>query len=207
MPASVSVYPHALRLMQNGTIDVDSDTLKLALVTASYVYSGAHVFFSDITNEITGTGYTAGGTTISGVTLTTTLADAWATPWTAATVYTAGQVIRPSSANGYLYQCVVGGTSHATIEPTWSTTRGINNTDGTVTWLNIGRSVTVFDCANASWSNATISASGAILYEDTGVASTSGLILYNDFGEVKNSSDATFTVTIPTMGLLVSAAA
>jgi hypothetical protein len=37
-------------------------TLKLAIVTSAYtVDQGAHDFFNDITNEVSGTGYTAGG--------------------------------------------------------------------------------------------------------------------------------------------------
>jgi hypothetical protein len=37
-------------------------TLKLAIVTATYsVDQNLHDFFNDITNEVTGTGYTAGG--------------------------------------------------------------------------------------------------------------------------------------------------
>lgn len=37
-------------------------TLKLAFVTASYtVNQNTHAFFSDITNQVTGTNYTAGG--------------------------------------------------------------------------------------------------------------------------------------------------
>jgi len=39
-----------------------SGTLKLAIVTATYTPDqNLHGFFNDITNEVTGTGYTAGG--------------------------------------------------------------------------------------------------------------------------------------------------
>jgi hypothetical protein len=38
-----------------------TDTIQVALVTSSFTYNAAHEFFSDVTNEITGTGYTAGG--------------------------------------------------------------------------------------------------------------------------------------------------
>ncbi len=207
MAVTTSIYPSGLRLLQNGSIDLDTDTLKLALVSSSYTYSASHDYFNDITNEVTGsTGYTAGGAAITSPTLTTTLADSWATTWAVGTAYTVGQIVIPSTPNTYLYQCVVAGTSHGATEPTWSTTRGVNNTDNTVTWLNIGKSVTVFDCADVSWATATITARGAVLYEDTGVSSTSGLILFIDFGENITSTGATFTVTIPTIGLLLSAA-
>lgn len=43
-----------------------TDTIKLALATNTYVPDqDAHDFFADVTNEITGTGYTAGGATLA----------------------------------------------------------------------------------------------------------------------------------------------
>ena len=54
-----------------GDVTWASDTIKLALATSSYTPNqGTHEFFSDITNEISGTGYTAGGFTLTGATLT-----------------------------------------------------------------------------------------------------------------------------------------
>lgn len=48
-------------------IDWANDTIKVALCTSSYTPDqDNHVFFSDITNEITGTGYTGGGAALSG---------------------------------------------------------------------------------------------------------------------------------------------
>ena len=45
-------------------IDGDADTFKALLVTSSYTPNkGTHTRRSDITNEVTGTGYTAGGVT------------------------------------------------------------------------------------------------------------------------------------------------
>lgn len=46
------------------TIDYVNDTIKVALVTSSYTPAHTHEFFSDVTNEVTGTGYTAGGATL-----------------------------------------------------------------------------------------------------------------------------------------------
>ena len=44
---------------------VSTDTYKCALVTSSYTENRAtHTKFSDVTNEVTGTGYTAGGATV-----------------------------------------------------------------------------------------------------------------------------------------------
>ncbi len=52
----------------NGTrpIDWDTDTIKVMLVTSLYTPSATtHANKSDITNEVTGTNYTAGGNTLS----------------------------------------------------------------------------------------------------------------------------------------------
>lgn len=45
-----------------GAIDITTATLKMAIVASGYtVDQNLHDFFSDITNEVVGTGYTAGG--------------------------------------------------------------------------------------------------------------------------------------------------
>lgn len=53
----------------NGVIDFDTDTIKLALVTASYTPDAAnHDFFDDVSaNEVSGTNYSAGGITLANV--------------------------------------------------------------------------------------------------------------------------------------------
>ena len=58
------------------------------------------------------------------------------TAWVAATVYALGAVVVPTAGleNGFRYECTTAGTSHATTEPTWKTTEGETNTDGTVVW-------------------------------------------------------------------------
>lgn len=54
----------------NGNIDLDTDTIKVMLVTSSYTPVKTHNRRDDVTNEVTGTGYTAGGATLASVTLT-----------------------------------------------------------------------------------------------------------------------------------------
>lgn len=73
-------------------IDLDTDTIKVALCTSSYTPNqDTHDFRDDVTNEISGTGYTAGGATLAGVALTYDSATnevrvAWTDPtWTTAT--------------------------------------------------------------------------------------------------------------------------
>jgi hypothetical protein len=46
------------------------DTIKIAITTSAYTVDQAlHDFFNDITNEVSGTGYTAGGTALASKTL------------------------------------------------------------------------------------------------------------------------------------------
>lgn len=65
------IYNRALELWARGSIDFDTDTFKVMLTTSTYVENkDTHDFRNDVTNEVTGTGYTAGGNT---VTITVTL--------------------------------------------------------------------------------------------------------------------------------------
>ena len=53
--------------------------------------------------------------------------------WGANTVYAVGDFVKPTTYNDHTYLCTVAGTSGGT-QPTWSTTNGATQTDGTVTW-------------------------------------------------------------------------
>lgn len=65
------IYNSFKKDIQSGNINLSSDTIKVALVTSSYTPDqDAHTKFSDITNEVSGTGYTAGGAALSGLTVT-----------------------------------------------------------------------------------------------------------------------------------------
>lgn len=55
------VYNSCIRDAVVGNIDFDTDTFKMMLVTSTYTASKSHAKRSDITNEVTGTGYTTGG--------------------------------------------------------------------------------------------------------------------------------------------------
>jgi hypothetical protein len=64
------IYNSAIDDMARGAIDFDTDTFKAMLVTSTYTPNkDTHDFRDDVTNEATGTGYTAGGAT-STVTVT-----------------------------------------------------------------------------------------------------------------------------------------
>lgn len=56
------IYNRALELWARGQIDFDTDTFRVLLTTSGYTEDkDAHDFRNDVTNEVTGAGYTAGG--------------------------------------------------------------------------------------------------------------------------------------------------
>lgn len=59
------LYNSALEDALKADIDYAVDAFKVMLVTATYVPSNAHNFRSDVTNESSGTGYTAGGAAVT----------------------------------------------------------------------------------------------------------------------------------------------
>lgn len=57
--------------LTNGVFDLDTDTIKVSAHTNTYtVNQDTHDFFDDVTNEVTGTNYTAGGATLTSPTVT-----------------------------------------------------------------------------------------------------------------------------------------
>jgi hypothetical protein len=93
MAVSAKFYGNAFVSAFNKKIDFDSDTIKVALCTSSYTPDqDAHDFFNDITNEVTGTGYTAGGATLTSASITYTGAsnvlklDGDDTSWASSTI-------------------------------------------------------------------------------------------------------------------------
>lgn len=70
MAVTASVYGPALTSLFNAEIDFDTHTIKVLLLTSAYTpNTDTHRYRSSLTNEITGTGYTAGGATLTSPTL------------------------------------------------------------------------------------------------------------------------------------------
>jgi hypothetical protein len=93
MAVTAKWYGNAFLKMLNKEIDWDSDTVKVALTTSTYTPDqDTHDYFNDVTNEVTGTGYTAGGATLGSKTIGYTGAtnvvklDAADTAWTTSTI-------------------------------------------------------------------------------------------------------------------------
>ena len=125
----------------NPVVDLDADTIKIALVNSTYTavadaVKHTHEYWSDVVaNEVTGTGYTAGGATLSG---------------------------KASGSSGTTY---------------------------------------TFDAADVSWPNSTVTATGAVIYKSSGVATTSPLIAYLDFGGSVSTSNTTLQLPFAAGGI------
>ena len=70
------IYNSFKQKIMDGSIDLDTDTIKVALVTSTYTPDiDTHEDYADITNECTGTGYTAGGATLASKAVTKNTTD------------------------------------------------------------------------------------------------------------------------------------
>lgn len=83
-----------------GVIDLDTDVMKIALYTSAATLSAATTAYTTA-DEVVGTGYTAGGNTLTGATIsssgTTAFVDFADTTWTSATFTARGALIYDSS--------------------------------------------------------------------------------------------------------------
>lgn len=96
-------YGNGLLKLVTGSIDLDTDTFKIMLTTSTYTpVKDTHDFRDDVTNEVVGTGYTAGGATLAGVSVTYDAASdqvqiSWTDPtWTTSTITARTAVIYKS---------------------------------------------------------------------------------------------------------------
>jgi len=117
--------------LMEGVHDFTSHTFKIALYTSSATLSAATTAYS-ATNEVSGTGYTAGGNTLT----------------------------------------VTGGA------------------------VSVSGTTAFVDFADSTWSTATITARGAVIYNSTAAGNPAVAVL--DFGSDKTSTAGDFTVVFPT---------
>lgn len=138
-----AVYNSFKRDIANGSIDLDTDTINVMLVTSSYAPNiDTHTKRSDITNEVAGTGYTAGGQALASKTVTA------------------------------------------------------DNTNDRA----------AFDAADVTWTTATITARGAVLYKSRGGASSvDELVAYYDFGADITSTASDFVIQWGSTGIVLIA--
>lgn len=117
--------------LMEGVHDFTTQTFKIALYTSSATLSAATTAYS-ATNEVSGTGYTAGGNTLT-------------------------------------------------------VTGGAVSTSGTTAFV---------DFVDSTWSSATITARGAVIYNSSVAGNPAVAVL--DFGADKSSTSGDFTVVFPT---------
>lgn len=129
----------------SGSIVYSSATMKVALTTSTYTPDmDTHDFFNDVTNEVTGTGYTAGGATLASKTSTYDTAtdqirlDAADTSWTTSTITARRAVL-------------------------WNDTAGASSTDPVVGWVDFGADVST----TAGTFQITWDATGIVVYDVT----------------------------------------
>lgn len=93
MAVTAKLYGKAFSSVFNKEMDWNSDTIKVMLTTSSYTPDqDTHQYKSDVTNEVSGTGYSAGGATAANPTITYTAGtnvcklDADDVSWAASTI-------------------------------------------------------------------------------------------------------------------------
>jgi len=185
-------------------IDYEGHVIKVMLCTSTYDPNlDTHAYKNHVTNEVSGTNYSAGGATLGGKALTYTAADSFTTTWEAATEYAVGDVVRPTTGNEFLYRCYDAGTSDSA-EPSWPTTVGESVSDNTVEWVCVGSGIIQLDGANTEWQDSTITARYAVIYDDD--AATDGdkpLLGLVNFDTDKSTTGADFVIDWHDLGLLI----
>lgn len=94
------IYNAFKKYIMNGSIDLDTDTINVMLVTSTYTPDqDTHEFRDDITNEVSGTGYSAGGSALAGKAVTADntdnegVFDANDVSWSTSTITARGAVL------------------------------------------------------------------------------------------------------------------
>lgn len=138
--ARAALYGQIYLSLANKEIDLDSDTIKVMLVDSTYAFGqDTHRYKSDVTGEISGPGYTAGGSTLGSKTVT----------------------------------------------------------------YDAGTNTVKFDAADTSWTGASFTAAGAVVYDDTpATAATKPLLGFVDFDADLVATDGTFTIEWAAAGVL-----
>ena len=127
------IYNSFKQKIMDGSLDLDTQTIKVALVTNAYSPDqDSHEDFADITNEVVGAGYSAGGATLANKSVTKDntgnegVFDADDVTWAASTVTARGAVIYYSSG--------VDATSWLIAYVDFGSDKSSNNGDFKITW-------------------------------------------------------------------------
>jgi hypothetical protein len=139
MAVTAKLYGNAVLNAFKKTMDLSSDTIKVMLCTSSYTPNqDTHDFKDDVTNEVTGTGYTAGGATLTNKSLTytantnTIMFDADDVTWSNSTITARYAVIYDASPSTDATRPLIGYIDFTGGSPV----DGISSTNGafTIQW-------------------------------------------------------------------------
>lgn len=197
---NLQLYGNFMKSLFNKEIDLDTDDIRIALVSSAYtVDRAAHDYWNDVVaNELaTGSGYTANGLALTTKAMSVVAANSWTKVAATSTAYNVGEIVRPSAGNTYVYRCSVAGTSGGSA-PTWPTTVGATVTDGGVTWTNVGRYVVKFTSDAAVWAAAFDAGPFryAVMYDRTPATdATRPLIGVITYGSDQTGGSGSFTLT------------
>lgn len=133
MPSKL--YGNFLAKALNKEVDWDSDTIKVALLTSSYTPNqDTHDYYDDVSaNEVSGTGYTAGGQTLGSKTVTYDSAnnvivlDAADVTWSSSTITARYAVIYDDSGATAGQKALIGYVD-------FSSDQSSTNGNFTITW-------------------------------------------------------------------------
>jgi hypothetical protein len=176
-------YRQAVLPAWAGAINWASDNIVATLHTSAYTPNpDLDAYVINLTGEVgTGNGYTQGGIALGSKSVTYSPANSWTSQWAPATAYAFGQVVRPPTGNGQLFECVVAGISGASA-PSWPA-YGLTVTDGSVTWAAVGAGAALWNAAGLQWAGFTATFRYIVISDrQTGSPTTQPLLGYNDLG-------------------------
>lgn len=133
------IYGNALKAAFNKEIDFDSDTIKVMLLTSAYTPNqDTHDYLDDVVaNEVSGTGYTAGGAALASKTVTydastnTVKFDAADTTWSSSSITARYAVVYDDSPS-------TNATKPLLLIQDFTTDRASSNGDFSVRWNTNG---------------------------------------------------------------------
>ena len=127
------IYNDFKKNIMNGTIDLDTNTIRVMLVTSSYTPDqDTHEFKDSVTNEVVGTGYTAKGAELANKTVTADdtdnegVFDADDVTWSSSTITARGAVIYKDTGTA--------GTSPLICYLDFAADKSSSNGDFTIAW-------------------------------------------------------------------------
>ncbi len=194
------IFSKAKKQWLQADIDLVGDSVKGALLNAATPDFTAAGWggYADVSGELaTANGYTAGGVSLAGKTLTLTDANSWATARAPSTAYVVGNIVKPASGNGFVYRCVVAGTTGADVVPTANTNASPSVLTANGNGLANGNAVTVAGVTTATAFNAALVVNAA-------TTSTWDALLASTFAQVNAPGvggwgSATIVPTWPTV--------